>query len=200
MVDYQPKTSIRNLPMLLQKVSVMIVDPDMRIANIVKHVLLNLGFGTIHMEQTSRSAIERLKTDQVDFIITEYDPVPVDGENLFIKHIRTSPDSPNPTVPIIMLTGHTLQDDVKNARDMGITEFASKPFTAKGLCDRIVRIIENPRSFIITKRYAGPDRRRRDGPAGEGERRTNPETSPEKMELFDQKSKGFLDRLLGKKS
>lgn len=201
MVDYQPKTSIRNLPMLLQKVSVMVVDPDQRIALIVKHVLLNLGFGTIHMESTSQGAIERLKTDQVDFIITEYDAVPVDGENLFIKYIRTSPESTNQHVPIIMLTGHTLQDEVKNARDMGITEFASKPFTAKSLCDRIVRIIENPRSFIITKRYSGPDRRRRELPPPViSDRRTNPETTPEKMQLFEQKSKGFLDRLLGKKS
>lgn len=192
MVDYQPKTSVRNLSMLLQKVTVLVLDPDARISNIIKHVLLNLGFGTIEIVHSREEAIDKVKEVSVDFIIADVDVKPVEGEQSFIEFVRTSPESPNPYVPIIMLTGHTDQQEVEMARDLGISEFAAKPFTAKSLCDRIVRIIENPRSFIITKRYSGPDRRRRAGaPPGTADRRGSDREEKNKSSLFE--------RILGKK-
>lgn len=200
-MDYHPKTSVRNLSLLLQKVSVLVVDPDPRIANIVKHVLLNLGFGTLHIVHSFTEGREIIKTKQVDFVITDYDGDQLaEGEQSFIEFIRTSPDSPNPYVPIIMVTGHTDFTEVQAARDMGITEFAAKPFTAKSLTDRIVRIIENPRSFIITKRYTGPDRRHRDlAPPAVGDRRKADLSAPdsENAENAD-KSGGLFQRLFKK--
>src|SRR5690606_3649140 len=122
----------------------------------------------------------------------------------FIQFIRTSPDSPNRYVPIVMLTGHTDREEVEAARDMGITEFASKPFTAKPLTDRIMRIIENPRSFIITNRYTGPDRRRRDlPPPAAGDRRSadlsvppaaSSASNPAATAPDQEKPSSFLDR------
>ena len=165
MVDYPPKTSVKNLPALLQDVTVLVVDPDLPIANIIKHVLNSLGFGNIIIRHSGAEAAEIFKSQTIDFIITDFDMTTVDGEQSFVEFVRNSPESPNPSVPVIMLTGHTEQQEVEMARDLGVSEIAAKPFTAKSLCDRIVRIIENPRSFIITKRYTGPDRRRKtDGP------------------------------------
>lgn len=202
MIDYQPKTSVRNLAMLLQKVSVLVVDPDPRIANIVKHVLLNLGFGTVHIIHDFTEARTLFKNQPVDFIITDFDCDTVaEGEISFIQFVRTAPDSPNPYVPIIMLTGHTDRNEVEAARDLGISEFAAKPFTAKSLTDRIVRIIENPRSFIITKRYTGPDRRRRDlPPPAAGERRQHDLSAPDAADEAEQKEKpsSFIQRFFGK--
>ncbi len=66
----------------------------------------------------------------------------------------------NPYVAIIMLTGHSEKKRVTAARDAGVTEFLAKPISAKGLYQRIVNVVANPRSFIKTKTYFGPDRRR----------------------------------------
>lgn len=199
MVDYQPKTSIRNLTMLLQKVSVLVVDPDPRISNIVKHVLLNLGFGNIHIANTAKSGVDYFLKQPVDFIITDNDMENLEDGRHLVEYIRTAPESPNPYVPIIMLSGHAEQEDVLQARDMGITEFTAKPFTAKTLCDRIIRIIENPRSFIITKRYTGPDRRRKDlPPPSAGERRGDSPAEAPTKEGATAKPSGFFHKLLGK--
>src|SRR6266851_823449 len=46
------------------------------------------------------------------------------------------------------------------ARDAGVTEFLAKPISAKGLYQRILNVVANPRPFIKTKTYFGPDRRR----------------------------------------
>jgi DNA-binding response OmpR family regulator len=59
-----------------------------------------------------------------------------------------------------MLTGHSEKKRVVAARDAGITEFMAKPISAKSLYQRIVNVVANPRPFIKTKTYFGPDRRR----------------------------------------
>jgi two-component system, chemotaxis family, chemotaxis protein CheY len=193
MADYSAKTSVKNLPALLEKVTVLVVDPDPPIANIIKHVLSSLGFVNILIEHDSKVAVKTFVANTIDFIITDFDLTPVDGERTFVEFIRNAPESPNPVVPIILLTGHTEQQDIESARDQGVTEITAKPFTAKSLSDRIIRVIENPRSFIITKRYTGPDRRRRSEslPAG-ADRRKNDDPTTSGSSIFK--------RLLGKKS
>lgn len=165
MTNQQYTSSVRNLPALLQNVSVLVYDPDPPIAGIVRHVLMQLGFGNINVTHDRDEALEYFLDNTVDFIITDYDPAPIRDDLDLVTFIRTSPDSTNRTVPIIMLSGQTEEQHVVWARDAGITEFAAKPFTAKTLSERIVRIIENPRSFIITKRYVGPDRRHKNQPS-----------------------------------
>jgi hypothetical protein len=41
-----------------------------------------------------------------------------------------------------------------------VTEFLAKPISAKSLYERILNVVANPRPFIKTKSYFGPDRRR----------------------------------------
>ena len=74
--------------------------------------------------------------------------------------IRQPGANANPYVPIIMLTGHAEKKRVVGARDGGITEFLAKPISAKALYQRIFNVVVNPRPFIKTKTYFGPDRRR----------------------------------------
>ena len=78
-----------------------------------------------------------------------------------VKMIRTHPHSPNPFVPVIMLTGHTQADRVETARDAGINEFLAKPVSVNGMMSRLVSVIEQPRPFVRTSLYFGPCRRRR---------------------------------------
>jgi DNA-binding NtrC family response regulator len=71
-------------------------------------------------------------------------------------------------VPVIMITGHSTIRRVAEARDVGVTEFLSKPVTARGVIERINRVVENPRPFVRTGDYFGPDRRRRQDAAYQG--------------------------------
>ena len=97
---------------------------------------------------------------------------PLDGLD-FVRLVRTAKDSPNPYVPIIMLSGYTEYRRVTEARDAGINEFLAKPISARALYLRFASIIDNPRPFIRTKSYFGPDRRRQNlgAPRGTKERR-----------------------------
>ena len=76
------------------------------------------------------------------------------------KLIRTSENSVNPFVPVILMSAYADRHTVMQARDAGVNEFLVKPLSARALHQRIVSVVLNPRSFIKTGQYFGPDRRR----------------------------------------
>ncbi len=99
--------------------------------------------------------------------IVDFNMSPIDGVE-FTRLVRQAADSPNPFLPIIMLTGHAARARVEEARDAGVTEFVVKPVTAKAVLDRINAVVNKARPFIRTQEYFGPDRRRRQDPAFTG--------------------------------
>jgi DNA-binding response OmpR family regulator len=54
------------------------------------------------------------------------------------------------------------------ARDAGVTEFVAKPLSARTLLNRLNAVIYQPRAFVRTQTYFGPDRRRRVDPMHQG--------------------------------
>jgi PleD family two-component response regulator len=164
---FNTKPTSKQIAERLAQVKVLVVDDDHRIALIVRKVLESLGFANIHFARDGSQALKTLQAEKIDMIITDWQMTPMDGIGL-VKYLRTADDSPNRFIPIIMLTGNAEREHVEVARDVGVTEFVVKPFSAKTLCDRIVLLIENPRSFIMSKRFIGPDRRRRDSAPPDG--------------------------------
>jgi len=144
----------------LAKIAVLIVDSDKRISNIIREVLESLGFQKILQAADGASALHIMSTEKIDMLITDWRMSPMDGISL-VKYLRTAETSPNRFIPVIMLTANVERDQVEMARDVGVTEFVIKPFSAKTLCSRIVALIDNPRSFVMNRNFTGPDRRRR---------------------------------------
>lgn len=156
----------RNNKFRLGKITVLVVDDDRAISNLVKNVLKNLGFGTIIVEHDANEGLRYIQNNNIDLLISDWEMEPMTGVELTQK-IRKL-EAPKCFLPIIMLTGHGEKAEIEQARDSGITEYLIKPFTAKTLCSRIMMVIDAPRSFILSGRYKGPSRRRRnaDSPTG----------------------------------
>lgn len=143
----------------LQHLNVLLVEDNEHMQSLLKEILRNFRIKNVRVADDGADAIKAMRTFAVDLIIADWNMQPIDGLE-FVRMIRTSSDSANPDVPVIMLTGHTDAHRVFEARDSGITEFLAKPVSAKGLYQRICMIIERPRQFIKTRTYTGPDRRR----------------------------------------
>jgi two-component system, chemotaxis family, chemotaxis protein CheY len=154
----------------LERLNFLIVDDNKHMRALVKGILHALGSKNIREASDGADAFKELRHFPADLIICDWNMSPLDGLD-FVKLVRTGGDSPNPYVPIIMLTGHTELVKVIEARDSGVHEFLAKPISAKALYARIRTIIEKPREFIKTKRYFGPDRRRNEGDYKGSERR-----------------------------
>lgn len=143
----------------MASIGVLVVDDDYNIAQLVKSVLNQLGFGHIYVTYNGQQAISLLRHKTVDLVITDWQMDTMNGVDL-VRAIRQMPGAGLRFVPVIMLTGQAERRDVEIARDVGVNEFVVKPFTAKTLCDKIRQIVEKPKRFIVTPTYCGPDRRR----------------------------------------
>lgn len=143
-----------------QHLSVLLVEDTVPMRKLVTSVLETLGVGRIHGAEHGEEGFEAFCKENPDIVIADWHMEPVNGIEM-VEKIRTEAASPNKMVPIIMMTGYSALPRVAQARDMGVTEFLVKPFSANDLARRIAYVINKPRDFIETDDYFGPDRRRR---------------------------------------
>ena len=163
----------------LERLNFLVVDDNKHMRALVKSILHALGVKNILEAGDGADAFKELRHFPADMIICDWNMSPLDGLD-FVRLVRTGGDSPNPHVPIIMLTGHTEMNRVLEARDSGVHEFLAKPISARSIYSRIRAIIERPRDFVRTAMYFGPDRRRKASPTYNGpeRRKANPDAQP----------------------
>ncbi len=157
----------------IERLNFLIVDDNKHMTMLVKNLIHALGSRNVSEANDAAEAFTELTHFPADIIIVDYQMQPLDGLD-FVRLVRTGSDSPNPYVPIIMLTGHTEMSKVLNARDAGVNEFLAKPLSARSLYARIQKIISQPREFVKTRTFFGPDRRRVTKNWDAPERRKNP--------------------------
>lgn len=151
----------------LENLRVLLVDDNQHMRAIVTTVLAGVGVRHIRETRDGAEALEALKEWPADVAIVDFQMFPIDGVE-FTRMVRNAPDSKNPYLPIVMMTGHSERSRVVEARDAGVTEFVAKPLTAKSVLDRLQAVIYRPRPFVRATSYFGPDRRRREDPAYQG--------------------------------
>lgn len=156
------------------KLRVLVVDDSVHMRKLVVEILRAFGVVSVVEAGDAERAWTMLREFSPDVLVLDWQMEGMSGIEL-VKNIRTSPQSPNPFIPVIMLTGHTHIDRVREARDSGVNEFLAKPVSVKGILSRLISVIENPRPFVRTKDYFGPCRRRRTDEYRGPERRSSGE-------------------------
>jgi CheY-like chemotaxis protein len=142
--------------------SILIVDDNQHMRMIVATLLRGLGYARTLEAADGVQAFEMMRTIPVDAVVLDLRMDTLDGID-FVRLLRTARDSPNTEVAVIMMTGHSERSHVVAARDAGVNEFLVKPISARGLAERLASAIHAPRSFVRTRHFTGPDRRRRSG-------------------------------------
>jgi two-component system, chemotaxis family, chemotaxis protein CheY len=175
----------------LEALSVLLADDNPHMRDIVGVLLNNYGIKQIRTVHDGKQGIDMLRFWQPDLAIVDFKMEPVDGVE-FTRFVRNSPQSRNPYLPVIMMTGHSARSRVYEARDAGVTEFVVKPVNARTLLDRIMAVVYRPRPFVRTKTYFGPDRRRRADPDYQGPLRRAADSGGRSLEDSD-----FDDALAG---
>lgn len=163
------------MPLNLKKVSALVVEDLHPMRSVIVSVLDAFGIGTIYEAPNGERGYDLFQKHNPDIVITDWLMEPVDGLEL-IRMIRLNKESVNRLVPIIMMTGYSAMQRVTVARDLGTTEFLTKPFTGRDLAKRINLIINRPRDFVETQEFFGPNRRRKNGEGYSGPKRRGDES------------------------
>ncbi len=153
--------------MRFELLKILLVDDNPHMRMLLTEILRAIGVTEVFEAADGAQALHTMRLHPVDIVMTDLAMEPLDGID-FLRLLRNSADSPDQMCPVIMITGHTTQKRVAEARDAGVNEFLAKPVTARGVIDRITRIVEHPRPYVRTDDYFGPDRRRRADPNHHG--------------------------------
>ena len=143
----------------ISALNVLVVEDNKYMQTLIKEILRAFRVRNVRTANDGADALKELKTFPADIILCDWQMDPIDGLD-FTRMVRTMSDVANPFVAIILITGHTEMSRVFEARDVGVTEFLAKPVSARTLYDRICSVVMNPRTFVRTRTYTGPDRRR----------------------------------------
>ena len=153
-----------------RRLNVLIVEDNVNFRRLLRTILTTINVHDAMEVEDGESALELLRTYPADLVLLDWKMEPMDGLT-FIRRLRQGPDSPNPTLPVIMVSGYTDAALITQARDAGVNEFLAKPISAKSLMSRVIAVMDTPRPFVKSSGYFGPDRRRKQVPLQRGERR-----------------------------
>ena len=170
-----------------QKISVLVVEDNQPMLEVTKALLMTFGVSNVIVAQNGEVGFKRFCESNPDIVIADWMMKPIDGIAL-TRQIRTDALSPNPYVPIILMTGFSEKRRVIQARDAGVTELLVKPFNARDLYRRIAQLIERPRQFVRSEDFFGPDRRRQQSENYTGPFRRETDTNVN-TQIEDQKAK-----------
>jgi len=137
----------------------LVIDDNVHMRQILRTLLHGFGARTVWEAEDGAAGLEVFTKYLPDIVITDWS-MPIFSGIELTQMIRQPGANPNPFAPIIMLSAYTEKARVMAARDAGVTEFLAKPISANALYQRILSVIINPRPFIKTETYFGPDRRR----------------------------------------
>ncbi len=137
---------------------VLIVDDYPAMRSLTRSVLISFGIFNIEEATSGAEGLDCIRKDVPNIAIVDYELAPMTGLE-FIRRVRLDPDSPNPSLPIMMMTGVPSQRHIFEMRDAGVTDIITKPFAPNTFVQHIVAVLENVRKFIQSAAYCGPDRR-----------------------------------------
>jgi two-component system, chemotaxis family, chemotaxis protein CheY len=116
---------------------ILIVDDFATMRRIMKNILKQIGFSNIIEADDGTTALEELKKNAVDLIISDWNMPKMTGLDL-LKSVRGSDGLKD--VPFLMVTAEAQKQNVIDAVQAGVTNYVVKPFTAEAISEKLEKI------------------------------------------------------------
>ncbi len=150
--------------------SALLIDDNAFMRRLVRSLMRQFGFEDIQEAADGSEALLRVTERPFDVVVCDWMMEPTDGY-AFLRALRQHAQPGVRALPVVMLTAVAAQNKIIAARDAGVTEYLVKPVSSGKLRSRLIAALNQPRSFVVSEGYVGPDRRRRDAAGYAGERR-----------------------------
>ena len=116
----------------IAKLKMLVVDDSKLARRHMLRVLEKLGIedSNIITAEDGHEAIEKLKSERFDLVLTDYNMPKLDGEEL-LKYIRDHDDMHQ--LPVIMVTSESNETQLASIKNNGVTAMLNKPFDPPNL-------------------------------------------------------------------
>jgi two-component system chemotaxis response regulator CheY len=135
---------------------VLVVDDNAALRGLLRVSLQAFGCRKVIEASSPDAAMDSLRTEQIDLIITDWKMSPRDGID-FVRELRDPQRSPTPYLPVIMLTAYSDAGRIRQARAVGVDEFLIKPFTADALARRVRDVLTDQHDLVTAGDGSSPD-------------------------------------------
>lgn len=125
--------------MSLKDKSILVVD-DMKMVRARLRIILNeLGVGHVHEAVDGGQALEVLKAEKMDLVLSDWNMPQVTGIDL-LKQMRSIAGLD--TVPVIFITSETQKSQMVQAMAAGVTDYLVKPFSDDQVKQKILAALK----------------------------------------------------------
>lgn len=110
--------------------TILIVDDEVLIRNVIKEYLLNEGYKVLEAKD-GFDALRVISNNKVDLIVLDIMMPKMDGFTCLSEIRKTK------NIPVIMLSARKEEIDKLNSFDLGVDDYVTKPFSPKELVARV---------------------------------------------------------------
>lgn len=125
--------------MIDMNMKVLIVDDFATMRKIIRGIMKKLGFANIEEADDGSTALPKLKSDNFDFVISDWNMPTMNGLE-FLKAIRSDDDLKG--LPFLMVTAEAKKENIVEAVKSGANNYIVKPFTEEILQKKLEDIFK----------------------------------------------------------
>jgi two-component system chemotaxis response regulator CheY len=121
------------------RMNILVVDDFSTMRRIIKNILRQLGYINILEADDGTSAMEVLRSEKGDFIISDWNMPQMTGIEL-LTAVRTSEEWKD--MPFLMVTAEGQKENVVEAVKNRVNNYIVKPLTPETLTEKINKVFE----------------------------------------------------------
>ena len=118
----------------------LVVDDMATMRNLIRKMLRAIGYTTIDEAEDGVSALEKLRVQKFDAVITDWNMPNMPGLQL-LKEVRS--DARLAQLPVLMVTAEAKREQIIEAAQAGVNGYIIKPFTAETLKEKLAKILQS---------------------------------------------------------
>jgi DNA-binding response OmpR family regulator len=143
----------------LSQIDCVLFEPETNVRHLLRDVLARLRIQNLqvfgHMEDVRKA----FQASSPDLLIA--DATSPDSETFrLVQSVRHSQVGGNPFIGIIITAFHPTTGLLAKVTNCGADALLAKPVAFRQVQDRILALIDQPRNFVVTSDFIGPDRRK----------------------------------------
>lgn len=116
---------------------VLVVDDAAMMRRIVRGLLRELGLKNVRDAEDGSQALEELKRKKADLVVSDWNMPVMSGIDL-LRAIRADGDLKS--IPVLMVTAEAKKENIVEALQAGVNNYIVKPFNAKTLEEKLIKI------------------------------------------------------------
>ncbi|MEJ2433633.1 MAG: response regulator [Pseudolabrys sp.] len=117
---------------LIQQLTLLVVDDNPFMRNLVRNLLLNIGVKRIYAAGDGIAALDAIRSVHPDVVVLDWEMPLLNGPEL-VRIVRSPGAFPTPDLPIIMLIAHGERWRILEAAKLGVTSSCASGVDQGGL-------------------------------------------------------------------